>query len=90
LVSLAVLVTANAERNHLKPTDFEPLTELPWKTPGDTSDLRGVLEKIFREPDQAIRYPVLAEYLRAIPVKDLGRAFDTCVLLEGTQVPEKA
>ena len=57
LVSSAVNV--EAQRNALKPSDFEPLTSLPWKGPGTT--LESVLDAIFREPNLAIRYPVLAE-----------------------------
>ena len=84
LVSSAVSV--KAQRNTLKPSDFEPLTSLPWKKPEAT--LEGVLDTIFREPNPAIRYPVLAEYLRTIPVGRLGRAFDLCIALEGTQTPD--
>ena len=57
------------------------------KKPGAT--LESVLDKIFREPNESIRYPILAEYLRAIPERDLGKAFDICVRLEGAQVPDK-
>ena len=87
LMLLSAAVSAFAERNHLKPTDFDPLTELPWLKPGAT--LEGTLDAIFREPNQAIRYPVLAEYLRKIPVGELGKAFDISVGLEGTQVPKQ-
>jgi hypothetical protein len=31
---------------------------------------------------------VLGEYLRTIPVEQLGKAFDFCIKLEGTQTPE--
>ena len=84
LVSSAVSV--EAQRNTLKPSDFEPLTSLPWKKPDAT--LEGVLDTIFRDPNPAIRYPVLAEYLRTIPVGQLGKAFDLCIDLEGTQTPD--
>ena len=53
---------AIAQRNQLRPGDFEPLTELPWESPGATPER--VLDRIFREPNPTIRYPVLAEYLR--------------------------
>jgi hypothetical protein len=83
-----VLPTENlvAERNQWKPADFEPLTSLPWKWPGAT--LESVLTAIFREPNPAIRYPVLGEYLRTIPVAQLGKAFDLCIDLEGEQTPD--
>ena len=87
LLLLSSPAGAFAERNKLKPADFEPLTELPWKKPGATLD--GVLDAIFREPNVSIRYPVLAEYLRTIPVGELGKAFDICTRLEGTQVPKQ-
>ncbi len=57
--------TVLAQRLDWKPTDFEPLTDLPWKRPDAT--LETVIEAIFREPNPAIRYPVLAEYLRIMP-----------------------
>ena len=75
-----------AERNNLKPSDFEPLTSLPWKEPNATFD--GTLEAIYREPNLKIRYPVLAGYLRIIPVGQLGRAFDKCITLECSQTPD--
>ena len=83
---VASVSTALGERNKLKPSDFEPLTSLPWKQPDATPE--SVLDAIFREPNPAIRYPVLAEYLRMIPVGQLGKAFDLCVDLEGTQTPD--
>lgn len=87
LLFISTVVNAKAERNNLKPTDFEPLTGLPWKKPGAT--LNGVLDAIFREPDYFIRYGVLAEYLRILPVAELGRAFDLCIALEGAQTPDR-
>ncbi len=77
-----------AQRNNLKPYDFEPLTSLPWEDEGKDMPLRKVLEKIFLEPDSAIRYPVLEAYLRFLPVEDLNKAFDICIALEGTQTPD--
>ncbi len=74
-----------AERNKLKPTDFEPLTSLPWEKPDAT--IESVLDAIFREPNLSIRYPLLAEYLRAIHVVELNKTFDLCIDLEGTQTP---
>ncbi len=51
--------------------------------------LESVLDAIFREPNLGIRYPVLAEYLRNIPVAQIGKAFDICIDLEGTQTPDQ-
>ena len=76
-----------AEGNMLKPGDFQPLTSLPWKAPHAT--LEGTLDAIYREPDLAIRYPVLANYLWTIPVGQLEKAFDTCVDLECYQCPDE-
>lgn len=75
-----------AERRSVPPTDFEPLSSLPWKEADAT--LESILNRIFREPNVAIRYPVLCEYLRIIPVEQLGKAFDICIEFEGTQTPE--
>jgi hypothetical protein len=83
---LASVIPALAERNHRKPSDFEPLTSLPWKQPGAT--LEGVLESIFREPNPNIRYPILCGYLRTIPAAQLGKAFDLCIDLEDIQTPD--
>ena len=76
-----------AARNNLKPSDFEPLTSLPWKEPNATFD--GTLEAIYREPNLKIRYPVLAEYLWTIPADQLSRAFDKCIALECSQTPDE-
>ena len=86
LLFISTMVNAKAERNNLKPSDFDPLTSLPWKKPGAT--LEGVLGAIFREPNIGIRYPVLGEYLRTIPLGQLGGAFDMCIDLEGAQTPD--
>jgi hypothetical protein len=72
--------------NQLRPGDFEPLTELPWESPGAT--LERVLDRIFREPNPTTRYPVLAEYLRTIPGERLADAFDRSIANEGTQTPD--
>ena len=87
LLLLSAAGNAMAERNHLKPSDFEPLTSLPWKKPDAT--IEGVLDAIFRETNPAIRYPVLAEYLRMIPVGRLGKAFELCIDLDGAQTPDE-
>jgi hypothetical protein len=55
---LSCAIHTMAERNNWKPTDFEPLTELPWKQPNAT--MESVLDAIFREPNRNIRYPILA------------------------------
>jgi hypothetical protein len=89
LLAIAVLIVtaftcdAVAQRNQLRPADFEPLTELPWEAPNST--LASVIDRIFREPNPIIRYPLLAEYLRMVPVKQLGEAFDRSISLEGTR-----
>lgn len=75
-----------AGRRNLPPADYGPLTSLPWK--GTDATLDSALNSIFREPNVAIRYPVLGEYLRTIPVEQIGAAFDMCIKLEGTQQPE--
>ena len=87
LLLISPVAEAMAERNHLKPSDFEPLTSLPWKKPDAT--LESVLDAVFREPNLAIRYPVLAEYLRTIQVRQLGKAFELCVDLNGVQTPDE-
>ena len=74
-------------RNDLRPDDFQPLTSLPWSD-ADTP-LHQVLERIFLEPDEAIRYAVLAAYLRSIPVAAFEQAFDACIALEGEQQPDR-
>ena len=74
-----------AERNHLRPSDFEPLTSIPWERKGMT--VEGVLESLYRETNEAIRYEMLTEYLLVIPVRQLGQAFDICLNLEGTETP---
>lgn len=71
----------------LKPTEFEPLTSLPWEQPDAT--LEKVLGAIFREPNSSIRYRLLGEYLWQVPEEEMGKAFDLCVPLEGTQNPDE-
>jgi len=77
----------HAQRNSLKPKDFAPLTSLPWVDVSE--DTTEVLTTIFLEPDTAIRYAVLATFLKLIPEDRLGAAFDLCVQLEGTQNPNR-
>ncbi len=76
-----------AERLSWKPSDFEPLTELPWKNGEGSPD--DVVERIFREPNADIRYPVLGEYLRRLPVENVAKAFDLAVRFEGTNSPDE-
>src|SRR4029079_10626197 len=66
---------------------FEPLTTLPWKKPDATID--SVLDAIFRQANQSIHDIVLSEYLRTIPVDGIGKAFERCIDLEGTQTPDR-
>jgi len=84
-LTFALVGQLPAERNHLKPTDFQPLTSLPWKKDGAT--MESALDAIFRETNSDVRARVLAEYLHFIPVAELGKAFDICISLEGTQTP---
>lgn len=88
VVCLSVLTcaTALAQRNNLQPKDFEPLTSLPW-VDNEKATLEQVIDRIFREPNMDVRYPVLGAYLRQLPVKDLRPAFDQAVAREGTQTP---
>ncbi|QIF01674.1 hypothetical protein [Roseimicrobium sp. ORNL1] len=78
----------HAQRLDWKLEDFQPLTELPWDEAGKMP-LSEVLTAIFREPDPQIRHPVLAAYLRRIPVEQFGAAFDQCIIMEGTQTPHR-
>jgi hypothetical protein len=75
-------------RLNWKPADFQPLTSLPWKDT-ELHEVPKIVERIFREPNPAIRYPVLAEYLRQVPMLHFGYAFDVAVLLEGAQTPNE-
>src|ERR1700677_3517752 len=77
-----------AQTNYPKPADFVPLTSLPWKEPN--AALEGTLKAIYLEPDISIRYSMLAEYLLTMPAGQLGKAFDLCIHLEGTQRPDKS
>jgi len=69
-----------------KPADFQPLHSLPWKDT-ELHEVPKIVERIFREPNPAIRYPVLAEYLRQVPMLHFASAFDVALVLEGTQTP---
>ncbi|MGV3663218.1 MAG: hypothetical protein ACO1TE_23805 [Prosthecobacter sp.] len=75
------------KRLNWKPTDFQPLTRLPWEQikPNDTAK---IMERIFREPHARIRCAVLGEYLREMPVGQLGMAFDLALMLEGRETPD--
>jgi len=78
---------ALAERNHWQPSDFEPLTSLPWERKGAT--MESVIEALYREPNETIRDELLLAYLRVVPVRQLDRAFDLCLTLEGTETPDR-
>jgi len=72
----------------LAAAEFEPLVSLPWKEQPD-APLEAHVERLYRESDEGIRYPVLAAYLRQIPVSQLESAFEHGLRLEGTQRPER-
>jgi hypothetical protein len=93
VISLQILICActlqlavSAERPILKPQDFLPLTELPWKKEGVTRE--SILDAIFREPDITIRYGALQLYLREIPVEQIEGVFDRAIELEGSETPD--
>lgn len=89
-VASALLVMATCclgQRVEIKPLDFQPLTSLPWEEKRHRT-VDEVLKRIFLEPDPEIRYPVLIEYFKLIPSEQLGRSFELCLALEGTQWPE--
>jgi hypothetical protein len=75
-----------AERINLKPSEFKPIIEIPWKE--SDAKLDDVLRRIYREPNLFVRYAILAEYLKVIPVEQLGIALDKCIELEGTENPD--
>lgn len=89
LVCLSVLFcftgVSVAQRLDWKPSDFAPLTAVPWDD--ERLSMPDVLKVLFQEPDVTVRYPMLAEYLREIPVADLESAFRLSVAYEGTQHP---
>ena len=92
-VHLAVLFlvlavgSVRGEQMRIPPMEFQPITDRPWK--GLEAKLDDVLTRIFLEPNAAIRYPVLKQYLRTIPANEFSRAFDLCVSLEQTQTPDQ-
>mgnify|MGYP003575381401 FL=1 len=87
LLPLTAPLLSAAELKPIKPSEFEPLTTVPWDDQQAT--LRDVLCRLFREPDFEFRYALLAEYLRIIPIEDFSTAFDLCVSLEGRQAPDR-
>lgn len=93
LVALTLTGFVHADSPEWQLKDFRPLAELPWKKPNKGEPPPHleveVLRKIFSEPILDIRYPVLDLYLRLIDVGDLSRAFDHCIELEGTQMPDQ-
>jgi hypothetical protein len=86
---LLTMAQGQTVRLNWKPLDFQPLTELPWKDDGEPQDVPKIIERIFREPNPEIRYPVLGEYLRKMPMLNFALAFDIAVMLEGTQTPNE-
>jgi hypothetical protein len=68
-----------------RPSDFAPMTELPWTEEG--TPLPKVIATIYRDPRPGVRYAVLAEYLRHIPLPGFNEAFTLCTEFEGTQDP---
>lgn len=84
-ISLMAILSASAQRLDWKPSDFAPLTAVPWDD--ERRSMPDVLKVLFQEPDVTVRYPMLAEYLREIPVADLESAFRLSVVYEGTQHP---
>lgn len=88
-VSLALCfvfaTNAWAQRLPWRPSDFSPLTSLPWAD--ESKPMHKVLETIFLEPNPEIRYPVLADYLRMLPLNKLDTAFVFCTAYEGHQNP---
>ncbi|QIF01673.1 hypothetical protein [Roseimicrobium sp. ORNL1] len=80
--------TLHAQRNSWTVDDVRPLTKLPWLG-AEFRPLDVILDEIFREPDALIRYAVLDGYLSMIPVEQLKEAYDKCIILEGSQVPDQ-
>lgn len=76
-----------ADVTYLKPSDFQPLTTLPWKENGAT--LESVISRIYLDPNEIVRKAVLEAYLQTIPASELGKAFDLCVVREETQTPDE-
>ncbi|WP_211325627.1 hypothetical protein [Roseimicrobium gellanilyticum] len=85
---LAASARVEAQRNSWTSDDVRPLTKLPWLG-AELRPLDVMLDEIFREPNETIRYAVLAEYLAMIPVEQLGEAYNRCILLEGKQTPDE-
>jgi hypothetical protein len=74
----------HAKEIHLKPADFKPITTIPWNEP----DANLVIRRIFLEPNSLVRYAILAEYLKIIPLEQFGTALDTCIELECVENPD--
>lgn len=88
LLFLLLTAHAAAQRVDNLPLEFQPLTNLPWKEKPSASLIEH-LRRIYLESDHAIRYPVLAAFLRHMAVKDLETAFDLCLTLEDTRHPKE-
>jgi hypothetical protein len=84
---LALETCCLGQRVEIKPLDFQPLTSLPWEEKRHRT-VEEVLKRIFLETKSEIRYPVLVEYFKSIPIEKLSQAFELCLALEGTQWPE--
>ena len=86
ILTLLLVGQVVAQCIEVSPLEFRPLINLPWKEK-PVGSLQEQLRRIFLEPDPDVRYPVLAAYLRQIPVEEFGAAFDLCVAFEGNQCP---
>jgi hypothetical protein len=90
LIACAILVIQICcwgQRVEIKPLDFKPLTSLPWLEQGQVT-VEEVLKKVFLETNADIRYPLLVEYFKILPVEQLSEAFELSLALEGAQQPE--
>ncbi len=84
-------VSAAVEFPKLAEADFAPLTAIPWEQGGDSGEkiaMPQVLRALYGEPNLGIRYRLLEEYLRFIPLSEMEAAFNLCVPLEGTEKPD--
>jgi hypothetical protein len=75
------------QRVEIKPLDFKPLTSLPWLEQGHVT-VEEVLKRLFLETNPNIRYPLLVEYFKILPIEQLSEAFELSLALEGVQQPE--
>lgn len=84
----AIFIPGNAlgQSPVVKPVDFQPLTELPWLD--KSRSLLQVIERIFLEPNRDIRYLVLGQFFRQMPISDLPAAFEAAIRIESTPTPD--